>query len=83
MINATGVLVHIDLGQAPLSAAARERAGCSRLHGRGVRSSNGQARTVSTAGAVHVVNNDAATLALGATSPNPPPLGAPNDYSEP
>jgi len=81
VINATGVLVHTNLGRAPLSAAAREAvqaaAGCTdvefdlasgRRGRRGAGALNALARAVPAAGAVHVVNNNAAALALAATA---------------
>ena len=81
VINATGVLVHTNLGRAPLSAAARAAvrtaAGCTDVEfdlGTGKRSRRGAgalealARAVPAAGAVHVVNNNAAALALAATA---------------
>ncbi|MCW2833734.1 MAG: selA [Nocardioides sp.] len=77
VINATGVLVHTNLGRAPLSAAAtdavRMAAGASDVEldlvtGRRGRRGEGaltalQAR-VPKAGGVHVVNNGAAALSL-------------------
>jgi L-seryl-tRNA(Ser) seleniumtransferase len=81
VINATGVLLHTNLGRAPLSAAAREAvaaaAGCTDLEfdlAAGVRGRRGRgalgalARAVPAAGAVHVVNNNAAALVLAATA---------------
>jgi L-seryl-tRNA(Ser) seleniumtransferase len=81
VINATGVIVHTNLGRAPLSAAAREAvraaAGCTDVEfdlGTGKRSRRGAgaldalAAAVPAAGAVHVVNNNAAALALAATA---------------
>jgi len=81
VINATGVLVHTNLGRAPLSAAAREAmqaaAGCTdvefdlgpgRRGRRGAGALDALARAVPAAGAVHVVNNNAAALALAATA---------------
>ena len=81
VINATGVLVHTNLGRAPLSAAARAAvlaaAGCTDVEfdlASGKRSRRGAgalaalARAVPAAGAVHVVNNNAAALALAATA---------------
>lgn len=77
VLNATGVLVHTNLGRAPLSAAAVEAlavaAGTSDVEldlttGRRGRRGRGAldalARAVPDAGAVHVVNNGAAALAL-------------------
>jgi len=81
VINATGVLLHTNLGRAPLSPAASEAlltaAGCTdveldlatgarALRGRGVIEALGAA--VPAAGAVHVVNNNAAALVLTATA---------------
>jgi len=81
VINATGVLLHTNLGRAPLSASASEAllaaAGCTdveldlttgmrALRGRGVIEALGAA--VPAAGAVHVVNNNAAALVLTATA---------------
>jgi L-seryl-tRNA(Ser) seleniumtransferase len=81
VINATGVLVHTNLGRAPLSAAAREAvqaaAGCTDMEfnlasgkrgRRGAGALDALARAVPAAGAVHVVNNNAAALALAATA---------------
>jgi len=81
VINATGVLVHTNLGRAPLSAAARQAvqaaAGCTDVEfnlASGKRSRRGAgaldalARAVPAAGAVHVVNNNAAALVLAATA---------------
>jgi L-seryl-tRNA(Ser) seleniumtransferase len=81
VINATGVLVHTNLGRAPLSAAAiealRAAAGCTdvefdlatgRRSRRGAGTLDALARAVPAAGAVHVVNNNAAALALAATA---------------
>jgi L-seryl-tRNA(Ser) seleniumtransferase len=81
VINATGVLVHTNLGRAPLSAAARAAvlaaAGCTDVEfdlASGKRSRRGAgalaalARAVPAAGAVHVVNNNAAALALAAAA---------------
>jgi L-seryl-tRNA(Ser) seleniumtransferase len=81
VINATGVLVHTNLGRAPLSAAARDAvqaaAGYTDVEfdlASGQRSRRGAgaldalARAVPAAGAVHVVNNNAAALALVATA---------------
>ena len=81
VINATGVLLHTNLGRAPLSAAARAAvqtaAGCTDLEydlttgsrgrrGRGMLSA--LAAAVPAAEAVHVVNNNAAALVLAATA---------------
>ncbi len=81
VINATGVLVHTNLGRAPLSDAAREAlltaAGCADLEfdlesgnrgRRGAGAVSALARAVPAAGAVHVVNNNAAALVLAATA---------------
>jgi L-seryl-tRNA(Ser) seleniumtransferase len=81
VINATGVLLHTNLGRAPLSAAARAAvqaaAGCTDLEfdlAAGTRGRRGAgmlgalARAVPGAEAVHVVNNNAAALVLGATA---------------
>jgi len=81
VINATGVIVHTNLGRAPLSSAAREAllaaAGCADVEfdlGTGRRARRGAgalaalAQAVPAAGAVHVVNNNAAALALAATA---------------
>jgi L-seryl-tRNA(Ser) seleniumtransferase len=81
VINATGVLLHTNLGRAPLSAAARAAvqaaAGCTDLEfdlPAGVRGKRGRAMlaalaaAVPAAEAVHVVNNNAAALVLAATA---------------
>src|SRR5258708_27165141 len=81
VINATGVLLHTNLGRAPLSAAAREAltaaAGCTDLEfdlATGQRGPRGRgmlialAAAVPAAEAVHVVNNNAAALVLTATA---------------
>jgi L-seryl-tRNA(Ser) seleniumtransferase len=81
VINATGVLLHTNLGRAPLSAAARAAvqaaAGCTDLEfdlAAGTRGRRGAgmlgalARAVPGAEAVHVVNNNAAALVLAATA---------------
>jgi len=81
VINATGVIVHTNLGRAPLSAAARDAllavAGYTDVEfdltagqraGRGAGALGALARAVPAAGAVHVVNNNAAALALAATA---------------
>jgi L-seryl-tRNA(Ser) seleniumtransferase len=81
VINATGVVVHTNLGRAPLSVAAREAlqaaAGYTDVEfdlASGKRSRRGAGtldalgRAVPAAGAVHVVNNNAAALALAATA---------------
>jgi L-seryl-tRNA(Ser) seleniumtransferase len=81
VINATGVLLHTNLGRAPMSAAAREAvqaaAGSTDLEfdlvsGRRGRRGRGMlsalAAAVPSAEAVHVVNNNAAALVLAATA---------------
>ncbi|MEU6807817.1 L-seryl-tRNA(Sec) selenium transferase [Streptomyces sp. NPDC046831] len=81
VINATGVLLHTNLGRAPLSAAARqavgEAAGFTDVEldlGTGVRARRGRtalealAGRVPSAAAAHVVNNGAAALVLVATA---------------
>ena len=81
VLNATGVLLHTNLGRAPLSdaavAAMAAAAGYTDLEfdlesgtrgrrGRGVLAA--LAAAVPEAGAVHVVNNNAAALVLAATA---------------
>ena len=79
VINATGVVVHTNLGRAPLSPAAldavRTAGGATDVEfdlvtGRRARRGRGAlaalARAVPTAGGVHVVNNNAAALLLTA-----------------
>jgi L-seryl-tRNA(Ser) seleniumtransferase len=81
VINATGVIVHTNLGRAPLSEAAiealREAAGHTDVEldlvtGRRARRGRGAldalAAAVLDAEAVHVVNNGAAALVLAATA---------------
>jgi L-seryl-tRNA(Ser) seleniumtransferase len=81
VINATGVIVHTNLGRAPLSAAASDAilavAGSTDVEfdlmtGKRARRGAGAlaalARAVPAAGAVHIVNNNAAALALAATA---------------
>ncbi|MEV6839273.1 L-seryl-tRNA(Sec) selenium transferase [Streptomyces sp. NPDC051133] len=81
VINATGVLLHTNLGRAPLSDAARqavqEAAGPTDVEldlATGVRARRGRSALaalqdrVPSAGAVHVVNNGAAALVLAATA---------------
>jgi L-seryl-tRNA(Ser) seleniumtransferase len=81
VINATGVLVHTNLGRAPLSAAARDAVQAAaggtdvefdlvsgKRARRGAGALGALARAVPAAGAVHVVNNNAAALALAATA---------------
>ncbi len=80
VVNATGVLLHTNLGRAPLSAAAREAlvdaSGCTDVEfdletGRRGRRGRGTlaalAEACPAAEAVHVVNNNAAALVLAAT----------------
>jgi L-seryl-tRNA(Ser) seleniumtransferase len=77
VVNATGVIVHTNLGRAPLSAAARDAlvaaAGTTDVEFdlvTGLRATRGAglldalARAVPDAGAVHVVNNNAGALLL-------------------
>ena len=79
VINATGVVVHTNLGRAPLSQAAVDAvvtaSGATDVEfdletGRRARRGRGAlaalARAVPTAGGVHVVNNNAAALLLTA-----------------
>ncbi|ORB89924.1 L-seryl-tRNA(Sec) selenium transferase [Mycobacterium persicum] len=79
VINATGVVVHTNLGRAPLSQAAVDAvvtaSGATDVEfdlttGRRARRGRGTltalARAVPTAGGVHVVNNNAAALLLTA-----------------
>ncbi|MEV4758640.1 L-seryl-tRNA(Sec) selenium transferase [Micromonospora sp. NPDC049559] len=81
VLNATGVVLHTNLGRAPLSAAALDAltvaAGVTDLEfdlatGRRARRGRGLlaalARAVPAAEAVHVVNNGAAALVLAATA---------------
>jgi L-seryl-tRNA(Ser) seleniumtransferase len=81
VLNATGVLLHTNLGRAPLSAAARAAvqaaAGSTDIEfdlGSGRRGKRGRgmlaalAAAVPAAEAVHVVNNNAAALVLAATA---------------
>jgi L-seryl-tRNA(Ser) seleniumtransferase len=81
VINATGVLLHTNLGRAPLSAAARDAlqaaAGCTDVEfdlATGERGRRGRgtlaalAAAVPAAEAVAVVNNNAAALVLAATA---------------
>ena len=80
VVNATGVVVHTNLGRAPLSAAAVEAvavaAGATdveldlatgRRGPRGAGALSALAAAVPDAGGVHVVNNGAAALALVAS----------------
>jgi L-seryl-tRNA(Ser) seleniumtransferase len=77
VVNATGVVVHTNLGRAPLSAAAVEALGVAagttdvefdlmtgRRGLRGQSAMSALAFAVPDAGGVHVVNNGAAALAL-------------------
>ena len=77
VVNATGVVVHTNLGRAPLSAAATEAVvvaagatdveldlGSGRRARRGSAAMAALAAAVPGAGGVHVVNNGAAALAL-------------------
>ena len=81
VLNATGVLLHTNLGRAPLSEAAREAiqlasgttdveldlaTGARGRRGRGAVAA--LARLVPDAGDVHIVNNGAAALVLAATA---------------
>jgi L-seryl-tRNA(Ser) seleniumtransferase len=81
VLNATGVVLHTNLGRAALSDAAREAVVAASGHtdveldlntgkrarrGRGALAALG--RAVPEAGAVHVVNNGAAALVLAATA---------------
>jgi len=81
VLNATGVLLHTNLGRAPLSAAARQAldvaAGTCDVEldlatgGRGPRGRgalDALLAAVPAAGAAHLVNNGAAALALVATA---------------
>jgi L-seryl-tRNA(Ser) seleniumtransferase len=81
VINATGVVLHTNLGRAPLSAAAIEAVTAAAGHtdveldlATGRRARRGRtalaalAEAVPDAGAVHVVNNGAAALVLAATA---------------
>lgn len=81
VINATGVLVHTNLGRAPLSPAAVDAVTTAagfvdveldladgRRSRRGAAALDALARAVPEAGGVHVVNNNAAALALVATA---------------
>jgi L-seryl-tRNA(Ser) seleniumtransferase len=81
VLNATGVLLHTNLGRAPLSAAALEALGVAAgttdieldlvTGGRGPRGAGALAAlaaAVPAAGGVHVVNNGAAALVLAATA---------------
>jgi L-seryl-tRNA(Ser) seleniumtransferase len=81
VLNATGVLVHTNLGRAPLSAAAAEAVAVAggatdveldlatgRRGRRGAAALDALAAAVPAAGGVHVVNNNAAALVLAATA---------------
>jgi len=81
VLNATGVLLHTNLGRAPLSAAAVEALGAAAgttdveldlaTGGRGQRGAGAVAalaESVPSAGGVAVVNNGAAALVLAATA---------------
>ncbi len=88
VINATGVLVHTNLGRAPLSAAALEAVAAAAGNcdvefdlASGLRARRGAgaldalARAVPAAEAVAVVNNNAAALVLAATALTSPKTG--------
>ncbi len=81
VINATGVLLHTNLGRAPLAGAATDAllaaAGCTDVEfdlASGTRGRRGRgtlaalAAAVPAAESVHVVNNNAAALVLAATA---------------
>lgn len=81
IVNATGVLLHTNLGRAPLSAAAAEAVVAAagsvdvefdldtgRRARRGRQVQDALTAAVPAAEAVHVVNNNAAALALAATA---------------
>jgi L-seryl-tRNA(Ser) seleniumtransferase len=81
VLNATGVLVHTNLGRAPLSAAAVDAIAAAAGHcdvefdlasgaraRRGAGALDALARAVPAAEAVAVVNNNAAALVLAATA---------------
>jgi L-seryl-tRNA(Ser) seleniumtransferase len=82
VINATGILVHTNLGRAPLSAAARDALGAAagtcdvefdlvtgaRAEQRGRGAIGALLRAVPAAQAAGVVNNNAAALVLAATA---------------
>jgi L-seryl-tRNA(Ser) seleniumtransferase len=81
VVNATGVLLHTNLGRAPLSAAAREAvraaSGCTDVEydlatghrgRRGAGAVEALLAACPPAQAAHVVNNNAAALVLAATA---------------
>jgi L-seryl-tRNA(Ser) seleniumtransferase len=81
VINATGVVLHTNLGRAPLSDAAREAVAAAsgytdlefdlataKRDRRGRSALEALARQVPAAQAVHVVNNNAAALVLAAAA---------------
>ncbi len=81
VVNATGVLLHTNLGRAPLSAAATDAVvaaagptaveldlASGRRAGRALGVTEALAAAVPDAEAVHVVNNGAAALVLAATA---------------
>ena len=81
VLNATGVLLHTNLGRAPLSAAAREAVqraagtcdveldlGTGRRGPRGAAAVDALLAAVPAAAAAHLVNNGAAALALVAAA---------------
>jgi L-seryl-tRNA(Ser) seleniumtransferase len=81
VVNATGVLLHTNLGRAPLSAAATDAVvaaagptpveldlASGRRSGRGRGAIEALAAAVPDAEAVHVVNNGAAAMVLAATA---------------
>ena len=88
VINATGVLVHTNLGRAPLSAAAVDAIAAAAGHcdvefdlatgaraRRGAGALDALARAVPAAEAVAVFNNNAAALVLAATALTSPDAG--------
>jgi L-seryl-tRNA(Ser) seleniumtransferase len=91
VLNATGVLLHTNLGRAPLSQAARDAvlaaAGCTDVEfdlASGTRGRRGAGvlaaltAAVPAAQAAHVVNNNAAALVLAATAlASPAAAGSP------
>ena len=92
VINATGVLVHTNLGRAPLSAAAVDAIAAAAGHcdvefdlaagvraGRGAGALDALARAVPAAEAVAVVNNNAAALVLAATALARPDVSGPTE----